>query len=492
MAPRTRKTFFHMAIYFAGLVGSRGAAILLVPVYTRVIDPASFALWDLCMTTVLFLSPLFNLGLQSAVMRYFYHYDTEAEQRRVYNTALSFLFVTLVPTLTLIVLFAPRLAGALFQDAEQGPLLILVAVLAALLAVNQQPLAMLRAEERSMAFSLLQFVRGVGGPVAIILLLFAFQMGVSGIIWGEIIGAAMLTIAAFACTRRWIGLAFDTAMLRQLLAFGLPLLPMAIGSALLAVSDRYILRAYIDLEAMAPYSLGFKVGMALSLVVQAVQLSWMPAALQMDKETDGRSHIASGALILHFCIFALAAGLACFAPEVASLFAPPEGYGGAEQVIPWIALSYGIHGTVYVFTVGIGISNKTMWISAIFCFAGALKFALSLYIIPVYGIIGAAVTTCVAFLAEFLAAYVIAQRLYPLPLSAARVMSPLLMMAVLLPIVLWSYELFYPVALAVRAVALAGFVGASYATVLRKRDRHAFQKTLREKAKTIGKRMART
>lgn len=484
MAPRTRKTFFHMAIYFVGLVGSRGAAILLVPVYTRVIDPASFALWDLCMTTVLFLSPLFNLGLQSAVMRYFYHYDTEAEQRRVYNTALSFLFVTLVPTLTLIVLFAPRLAGALFQDAGQGPLLILVAVLAALLAVNQQPLAMLRAEERSMAFSLLQFVRGVGGPVAIILLLFAFQMGVSGIIWGEIIGAAMLTIAAFACTRRWIGLAFDTAMLRQLLAFGLPLLPMAIGSALLAVSDRYILRAYIDLEAMAPYSLGFKVGMALSLVIQAVQLSWQPAALQLDKLDNGREKIAKNCIIIEVCIMCLAVGIACFAPELALIFAPGTGYAGAAHIIPWIATAYGVHGVVYVYTIGFGIANQTGWTSFTFCVAGIIKVILTLLAVPRFGIAGAAAMTLVAFALEFVITYAISQRVYRLPLKLHVVYGPIVLAGAALACVLAALELPIYLSLPIRIGVICGYMALSLLTCLNKSDRTSA-------ADWLGKRMGR-
>ncbi|MCX5769931.1 MAG: oligosaccharide flippase family protein, partial [Candidatus Hydrogenedentes bacterium] len=132
---RTGRTLWHTAIYMAGLVTSRGAMLLLLPIITRMLD-AQYTLYDLCMTTILFLNPFLNLGLQSSVVRYYFHYDTRNEQRRFYNTSLIFLLAMFVPTIALLFYFSDDLAGFLFKEAEHGELFRLTVLVSALTALS--------------------------------------------------------------------------------------------------------------------------------------------------------------------------------------------------------------------------------------------------------------------------------------------------------------------------------------------------------------------
>jgi len=486
---RTGRTLWHTAIYMAGLVTSRGAMLLLLPIITRILE-AEYTLYDLCMTTVLFLNPFLNLGLQSSVVRYYFHYDTRDEQRRFYNTSLIFLLAMFVPTVGLLFYFSDDLAGLLFKEAELGDLFRLAVIVSALTALSLQPLALLRAQEKTYIYSALQLVRGVAGPGTIFLLLVVFRGGIRGILWGEVIGLTILTAAGLVVTRHWIYPAFDYKKLKPLLGFGLPLLPVGVGAALLTVSDRYILRSHLSLEAMAPYSLGFKVGMALSLLIQALQLSWLPSALNLAK-TGSRGSIAKSVLALQLLLFGMAMATAALAPELARFFAPGKVFAGAHYVIPWIAFSFAMHGVVTLVGAAFGIAKRTVWSSVVFCTAGAVKVALSLLVIPRYGIQGAAVTTFASFALELGLAYFIAQRVYPLPFDLRRFWGTYALSAAGFVGVLLTFSLPQPYSLAVRILLLFGFCGASYAFILTRSDRRAVWETAATRWATIQTRLAR-
>ena len=486
---RTGRTLWHTAIYMAGLVTSRGAMLLLLPIITRMLE-AQYTLYDLCMTTVLFLNPFLNLGLQSSVVRYYFHYDTRVEQRQFYNTALIFLLAMFVPTIALLFYFADDLAGMLFREAEHGDLFRLTVIVSALTALSLQPLALLRAQEKTFTYSLLQLVRGIAGPGTIFVLLVIFRQGIRGILWGEIIGLTILTVAGLAVTWRWLYPAFDFKKLKPLLAFGLPLLPVGVGGALLAVSDRYILRSYLSLEAMAPYSLGFKVGMALSLLIQALQLSWVPAALNLAK-TGSKTSIAKSVLALQLLLFGMAMATAALAPELVRVFAPGKVFLGAHMVIPWIAFSYAFHGVVVLVGAAFAIAKRTGWSSFAFCAAGGTKVGLSLLFIPRYGITGAAVTTIAAFAFELGLCYFIAQRVYPLPFDIRRFWATYGFSAIGFIGVLLSFDLPPAVSLAVRMLLLGAFSAACWFVILTASDRGALRKMASAHCSRIQMRIAR-
>jgi O-antigen/teichoic acid export membrane protein len=469
---RTGRTLWHTFVYVGGFAASRGAAILIIPILTRTLLPAEYALYDFCMMAVLFLNPFLNLGLQSAVLRYYFHYEQVEDQRRLYSTSLTFLSAVLVLSLGLLFGYSNEIARLVIQDETKGNLVRLVALISAASALSQQPLALIRGQEKSSLYSMLLFLRGLSGPAAIMLLAVFLKLGVVGALWGETAGLVVLTAAGLIAVRKWYVPAFNIAMLREMLAFGLPLIPSSIGLTIVFVSDRYILlHSNYDLASMAPYSLGFKVGMSISLLVQALQLSWQPAALQLAKEPGGRETTAKTFLVLQALLLALAMTLSAFAPEFTRIFAPVKGYAGAANVIPWIAFTYAVYGIVTLLTAAFGIVKQSFWSSIVFCTAAAVKLALAFYFIPRYGILGAAVTTFASFGIAFVLTYLVAQRLYPLPFNLRRFAATYLFSAFGLAGVLAVLPLAQPVSLLLRVLILALFMAGCYYLVLSKPDR---------------------
>src|SRR5690349_20887109 len=63
-------------LYFAEFIPRLGG-LLIVPIWSRLIEPAQYAHWVLCLTTVEFFAVISNLGLVSFIVKVLYRYHDE-------------------------------------------------------------------------------------------------------------------------------------------------------------------------------------------------------------------------------------------------------------------------------------------------------------------------------------------------------------------------------------------------------------------------------
>jgi O-antigen/teichoic acid export membrane protein len=151
----------------------------------------------------------------------------------------------------------------------------------------------------------------------------------------------------------------------------------------------------------------------------------------------------------------LAVGVSLYAREVFELVAPRFhtayeavgllSVGGAANAVALIALS------------GITLARKTrrlIWFTGA---AAALNIGVNLIVIPLWGMVGAAFATAIAYALLFALYYVSAQRVYPTPYKPGRVLRVALL--AILPVAVGAIPI-APVALALalKTATLAAFL----------------------------------
>jgi O-antigen/teichoic acid export membrane protein len=245
--------------------------------------------------------------------------------------------------------------------------------------------------------------------------------------------------------------------------------------AVLMIADRPFLSHLVELKDMAPYSLGFRVGMLMALFTQSLQLSWPPSAMNMAAKPDGGARdIVRTGYLLQVVLFAGATAISCFTPELLRVFAPKAGYTGAAYVIPWIAYSYAINGAVQVVNAGIGISKRTIWSMWTTLASCALKLAITYWFILHYGIIGAAASTFLAFAFQLALTYLVTQRIvYPLPHDTRRIMALYAVSGLCMILVLAVCGRSGLPSLGARTAILAGFGLIGWFGLLEAKDRNS-------------------
>lgn len=421
--PSVKRTLGHTLVYMLGILANRGIAFLLVPLYTRVLPPSEFAKWDLCTTTIVFLLPVFEMGMATALLRFYHLVNTDEDRLRVCRSSFAFVTASAFLLSALIMGSAEPLARAVFGDADDATLVQLIALAAGVMVVNNQVLALLRAQSRSILFSILNLVRAIIGPSVIILLVLWFDWGVVGVLIGDIAGLLAVTCIGLFSARRYFGIFPNPALLKRMLLFGVPLLVVAIASPVINYSDRYFLRWWVGLEEMAVYSLGFKIAMLLSLLTQAFQTAWPASAFELDKDQYGSAKMAQIFRIMMTGMLGAALIVSLFAPELVALFAGSAFYQEARSIIPWICFANVSYlALLYILTV-VTIANKTVSISLIVVAGCAAKIALNYVLIPRFGTLGAAASTVIATWVELVPAYLLAQRVRSVPYRLPSVLS---------------------------------------------------------------------
>ncbi len=408
-------------IYALAAVGAPLIALLLTPFLAHHLPEMDYGIFTILTTAIGLGAGISQLGLSSAFFRaYNYDYSSDRDRRAVVSTVTILLCVVSLPVTIVLTLGAPFLAGALFGEPSQGQLVVLAALAILMQNLAVPGFAWLRAESRPLFFSLLSLGNLTINLVANIVLVGVLHWGVAGALIATTSGYASVVLCTVPIVLLRAGIRFRLDVARSLLAFGLPLVLNFVSYWVLQLSDRSLLSIFGSLAQTATYSVAYMLGSALAVVVMGpFTLAWPTTMFAIAKRKD-----APEVFKLIFRWFGMLLLFTAFTFAVAAhillnlLF--QSSYQAAAPVIPFVAQSIVFYGVYYVFMAGANIKRKT-WLAAVFTtLAAVVNIGLNLILIPRFFGMGAAASTLIAYIVMAAAAYVVNQRLYPVPFEILR------------------------------------------------------------------------
>src|SRR5262249_62385332 len=204
-----------------------------------------------------------------------------------------------------------------------------------------------------------------------------------------------------ASRREQLGLQFDRHPLHQVNRFGFPLMAAGLAMWVTNFGDRFMLSKLLHgdyrLTELGQYSLAYKISSAMVLLFTAFQIAWPAFAYSIEDESAAKRAYSYILTYLMFIAAWAAVGLSLFAPWIVRLLARKPGYWPASEAIPALAFGSVFFAGFIVVTIATGRSRQTQftWIATT---AGAiLNFTLNLWLIPAYGMLGAAYATLAGF-----------------------------------------------------------------------------------------------
>ncbi len=211
------------------------------------------------------------------------------------------------------------------------------------------------------------------------------------------------------------GFASRLDITRNLLSFGIPLVFNSVSFWVLQLSDRYLLSRLGSLAQTASYGVAYTLGGVLNAVIIApFILAWGTAAFAIAKRED-----APQAFQLVFRWFSMILLLASFAFALIAIVVLdvlfPPSYHSAAPIIPIINLSITFYGIYYIFSVGAGVQRKNWFVALVMMLSALVNVGCNIVLIPLYGSMGAALSTLIAYVFLALLMYIVNQRIYPIP-----------------------------------------------------------------------------
>jgi O-antigen/teichoic acid export membrane protein len=411
-----RKLVKGSGIYALSSLASPLISLALAPFLTRNLSHEAYGALAVLNTAIALLAGLTQLGLYSAFFRsYSYDYESQKDRMGVLSTVVVLLSLTSLGASLAMIVTSRWLSVVLFGKVSFSDAVGVAALVVLLQNLAIPGFAWMRAENRAAFFSLLSIANLVISFGANIVLVGMLHMGIAGSLIATASGFALVVICTlpFILLRAGLSLRIDIA--RGLLSFGLPNVFTYVSVWVLQLSDRFLLGRLGSLSQTASYSVAYSLGSAVSAMVLAPFILAWPSALFTIAKKDDAPRIFKlvfrwYGMVLLFAGFALT----LVGTVVLYLFFPPA-YHGAASIIPIIVMSTVFYGIYNIFTTGISVQRKT-WFAVVFTALSALvNIGFNLVLIPLYGSMGAALSTLLAYMLLAFIAYVVNQRLYPVP-----------------------------------------------------------------------------
>lgn len=398
-----RRTLIDYLLYLPALTVSGLMGLVKVAVLSKFFSPADYGHYTLAFTTLLFLSMVTGLWLRSSVLRLLPQYTASSQANEFLGTLLGAGAFFAVVVVWLYALALPLLKSNL--DGQLYRLLWLVVPGVPILTVFTVLQESHRIRGRSALYSGLVLLRVLGGFVVGLLLAVPLGYGPAGMLLGLIIVVASVVgghlvlsghrLVSKARRLRWAG-----SILKDMLAYTLPIVGFNLAGSVLATSDRYLIEAYLSSYDLGIYAVSYGIaegGMRLIANTFLVAIepiifnAWVSDGPQMAFRFIER-------MFRYYLMVALPAlvGLSLLRDQVVNVFATPE-YATGSMVVVYVSLALFLHGYSLIVGTVFDATKRTMMPFVTFVIAGLFNVVLNLLLLPRFGYVAAAWSTCAGY-----------------------------------------------------------------------------------------------
>jgi O-antigen/teichoic acid export membrane protein len=376
-------------------------SMVMIYAYTRLLSPAAFGSYSYIFSAVLVLQTSLFYALPIAVMR-FYPGAAIAGRRDGLLKEAYVVFYGLSAGVAVLCVVGGLLLDLPEEYRVSAWLALPMLLFRSLVQLNQSINRSSNSMGRFNTIECLHAVLGFGlGFVA----LFVLGRGAEAIVLGLLIAAVICSLIDF----RLLGAPFrpsagklDRAELVRLVEYSWPMVAVAATAMLLQNSDRFLLGSLAGTGVLGIFAVAYNlVERPTTVICSSITTATFPLVVQVlehqGKEAArlqaGRNGIALLAASLPACV-----GLALTADYVAATLVGPDFRAGVAALIPIMALTALARGLrAHFIDHAFHLSGRPMMMLWTYGPAALLNIALNLYVVPRYGMFGAAWT---AFLCQ--------------------------------------------------------------------------------------------
>ena len=420
-------------IYGIGHMMARLITFLLLPLYTHSFTQEEYGALSLAYAFMGFALILYRYGMDTALMKYSVQTSGQERTKHITVIIISQLITSVIFTA---ILYVSRFTIASWVLGTDRPdWMAFLAIILFLDSLWNLPLLILRSEEKAVPFIGFSLLNVVTTMVLNILFVVHWGYGIEGVFKANILASGIVFILSLPIVIQRIQLhAFNKKVFNKILHFALPFLPAGLFTMVMELSDRYLLEWLLGTADVGLYSAGKKMGMLGLTVVMGFNMGWTPYFLKRGKEEGAKIEFAKVATLFLGVMGYISVLVSVWVPEIMRLSVAGKTLIGSEfwdcePVVSTILIGYFFFGTYVLQLPGVYMKEITNWVP-IFRIMGAGTLIVSrLYLIPAFGLIGAAYGVVLAFIAMSSAIYFKTHSLYPVRYNWRGIVFPVVFLA---------------------------------------------------------------
>ena len=374
------------------------ASLVILSLLTKNLGEHDYGIWSQVTVSIGLLIGVVGLGLPFAMTRFLAAKTNKYEIQEDFYSVL--IVVTLFTSIIVIPLFllAEPIAGALFGGATQ--IVRITCAIIVISALNNVGIGLFRAFRqmgRYSLFTLIDILGGLGLIAFLILTGHDLKSAVLALLVAKVI--ALLAIF-FHILRKISPRKPQFSRIREYLRFGLPTIPADFSVWLVASSDIFVIGYFLGVTSVGIYSVGYSIA-AVPLIVAGIIGFVLPATVSKlydeGKMDEVKTHLSYSLKYFLALAIPFVFGAFVLAEPVIEMFSTQEAASQGKAITTLVALSslsWGIYAVVVNVLI---LVKKTRILAIVWIAAGLVNLLLNIMIVPSVGIVGAAVTTLIAY-----------------------------------------------------------------------------------------------
>jgi len=404
-------------IYGVSQLVSRAVPFLLLPVLTRYLSPAEYGTVTMFLLVIVVIEPFVSVALNGAIsVKYF---DRSVDLPAFLGTGFGVVGIAAALSIVLLLLVGPGVEAATLVPMPWILTAVLVVVARTVVSAG---LELLRVRERAAAYGLVLNAQSIALAVLATFLVVTLGFGWQGRAGAEVIAWVALAVACAAILIRSgsVSRTFDRIHARELLMFGLPLIPHTLGAVVMVQAERAIITNVAGVDQTGLYTVGYQLGAVIQLAAAAFNSAYAP---WLYRNLSGGGGLSKAQLVR--LTYGAAAALTTLAILVAVGIPPVAGlllgrdFATSTAFVGWLSIGFLFSGLYYLVTNYIFFAKQTKWLALVTMSVAVVHVGLTYILVSAQGAIGAAQAMAISYGVSFLLTWFISARVYPMPWFSA-------------------------------------------------------------------------
>ena len=377
-------------IFAIGSIGSKLITFFLVPLYTNILTIEQYGTADFVISCSNLLVPVVSFVIQDAVLRFGLSKDAD-HNKIAKNSILVFLFGTVM-----MVLCTP--IANFYEPLSKWKWYFCAYVISCNAANIMYSFA--KAINRNKLYTVASLIHALTLAVVNILLLVVFPCGVIGYLIANILSNYIPAAIVFFATKipmRIHTVKYDPHLMKEMLAYSIPLIANNLSWWLLNSSNRILIEYYLSTSEVGLFSAASKIPSLLSIVTSIFSSAWSISSIKEYEGERSGSFYTNVFNLFSMVLFIGGASIILILKPLMSI------YVGADFFKAWVYVPLLIYGIVFYsfssyFGTIYGSVKKNLPITVTTVIAASINVILSIILIPQIGVFGCVIATMVGYL----------------------------------------------------------------------------------------------
>lgn len=392
----------HSIVYGISSAAVKASGIILIPIYTKYFTVEEFGRLGLILALISILIQIVVLGQNHSLLRFINQINYQDKRKSTLYTITIFVVIINILFVFIGIRISPFIAQLFGNPEDYNSSLKIAVFIVAFSIINNIFQSKLRADENSIFFTVLNIIKLIVLIIITVYLVAFIKYGINGVLYAQLISEILGLILVLPMMIREMEPKFDKKILLASLKFGVPLIFAGLSMTLLNISDRFVIKFLDNEKSLGLYELGYRIAGILNMfLVIPMNLTFVPVAYKIYKQPNDKDYFSKIMTYFTFIIIWGALFLSIFSKEILIIFSKNSEFISSYSIVPLILYSYVFLGMSIISSVGIFMEGRTMYSAIATIIATIFNIGLNFILIPKIGIMGAAISTLIAFAVLF-------------------------------------------------------------------------------------------